>query len=194
MERENIEWKVIKEAPEYEVSNYGDVRSLKNNIMLAGSVDKDGYPRVMLSTKGPEGKWDKSRRITRFRHRLVAEAFIDNPDNLPVINHIDENKANPYVGNLEWCTIKYNICYGEGAIKRREQIIKSQQNNPKLGYKVYVYDYNTHEFIGLFDSISRAAKDLNCDYRTIHKIVNHGTSRNQHHGKIFSYTPIEFES
>lgn len=92
----------------YQVSNTGKVRSLNYN--RTGRVqelrlvrDKDGYFMVHLCKNG-EGKH-------HLVHRLVAQAFIPNPDNLPVINHKDEVKTNNRVENLEWCTIKYNNEY-----------------------------------------------------------------------------------
>lgn len=187
-----IKWKIIEEAPEYEVSTQGEIRSRKNGIMVAGSFDKDGYPRVTLSTKGPNGDYPKSKKLTRFRHRLVAQAFIPNPKNLPQVNHIDENKANPCVENLEWCSAKYNVNYGIGAIKRQETLKKIERKGFKKAAPVYVYDYITHEFIGEFPSMTEAARELKCDYRTIYKLT-HGIG-NQHHGMIFSFTPIEFDN
>ena len=90
----------------YQVSNEGRVKSLKfgKERVLRPTVDEYGYLRVGLYI----GRNKKTRRV----HRLVAQAFIENPDNLPEINHKDENKANNNVENLEWCTSKYNCNYG----------------------------------------------------------------------------------
>ena len=98
------EWKQLKETDKYEVNNVGDVRNIKTGKMLNKIVDKKGYVRYTLRCD------DKC--VSRFAHRLVAEAFIPNPDNLPQINHKDEVKTNNEVSNLEWCTQSYNNHYG----------------------------------------------------------------------------------
>ena len=97
----------------YEVSSYGRVRSLDRydgrNRFLKGRIltlhtDKDGYLSAYLCSNS---------KVKGFLvHRLVAQAFIPNPDNLPIINHKDENPSNDNVDNLEWCTAKYNSNYG----------------------------------------------------------------------------------
>ena len=69
-----------------------------------GLTDKKGYFLVDL--------YKNNKRHQRLVHRLVSEAFIKNPDNLPCVNHKDENKANNRLDNLEWCTQKYNMNYG----------------------------------------------------------------------------------
>ena len=110
-------WKTIKDYPDYMVSNTGKVKSLdrylkqpksgfrkKEGRILSPMINKKGYPYVHLSKDGKS----VSKRI----HRLVAEAFIPNPDNLPIVNHKDEDKTNNHVSNLEWCTNKYNSNYG----------------------------------------------------------------------------------
>lgn len=91
----------------YQVSNLGRVWNVKLQRYLKGSYDKDGYIRVHLTAKN--GK-TKSEKI----HRLVALAFLDNPNNYPVVNHKDENKQNNRVENLEWCSTKYNNIYSKG--------------------------------------------------------------------------------
>lgn len=106
-------WKTIKGHPNHEVSNYGRVRSLNyhgtgRTQMLSILNGKTGYKFVILDKK------------TCYVHRLVAEAFIPNPDNLPQINHKDENKANNSVENLEWCSEKYNINYGSRNANHRK--------------------------------------------------------------------------
>lgn len=187
------EWRVIKEAPEYEVSTEGRIRRIKNQVLIVGSTDRDGYPRVVLCTKGPNGDYERTKKICRFRHRLVAQAFIPNPDNLPQVNHIDENKGNPRVENLEWCTQRYNVNYGEGA-KNRAATLKRLQEE-KLGRRsqgVYVYDKETHEFIGYYESITIAARELDCDYRTIYKVANKIVGKS-HHGMLFSLEPLTFD-
>ena len=93
----------------YQVSNMGRVKSLRRNIILKNRIKRKGYVRVMLRTNNIPKEY--------FVHRLVATAFISNPDNLPQVNHKDENKTNNCVNNLEWCDGKYNINYGTGIIK-----------------------------------------------------------------------------
>ena len=92
----------------YQVSNTGRVRSLKRNIILKNRIAR-GYERVVLRTNNIPKEYSV--------HRLVATAFIPNPDNLPQVNHIDEDKTNNCVNNLEWCDGKYNINYGTGIAK-----------------------------------------------------------------------------
>ena len=89
----------------YEVSNFGNVRSLKYGKIkyLKPADDGNGYYFVNLSKNGI---------VKNFKiHRLVATAFIDNPSNYPQINHKDEDKTNNKASNLEWCTNKYNKRY-----------------------------------------------------------------------------------
>jgi hypothetical protein len=91
----------------YQVSSMGRVWSIKRQSVLKGSADKDGYIRVQLTAKNGKTKTEKV-------HRLVAIAFLDNPDNLPQVNHKDENKQNNCITNLEWCDCSYNIIYSKG--------------------------------------------------------------------------------
>ena len=190
------EWKVIAEAPEFAVSTKGRIKRInkEKETFIKGSLDKDGYPRVTLTTKGPDGDYPKAKKITRFRHRLVAQAFIPNPNNYPQVNHIDEDKGNPSVDNLEWCTAQYNVNYGQGAIQRRKTLETCDRSAWRAAQTVYVYDYKTHTFIGEFHSITTAAQELDCDYRTIYKLTHNQIAARQHHGMIFSFEPIEFDN
>jgi hypothetical protein len=93
----------------YEVSNLGNVRSLPRTVKnryfpgknRSLTSQKTGYKAVTLTGKG--------KRITDYVHRLVAKAFIANPENKPAINHIDSDRTNNNVMNLEWCTFQENI-------------------------------------------------------------------------------------
>ena len=97
-------WKEIQDYPGYKVSNLGRVMNKHSRIMKLNNVR--GYELILLTK-------DK-KQYCRQVHRLVALAFIPNPDNLPYINHKDECKNNNCVDNLEWCDAKYNINYGTG--------------------------------------------------------------------------------
>lgn len=120
-------WKDIKGYEgDYMVSNWGNVKRLegldslghlrKERILKPLKNDK-GYLRVQLSKNG-------KKRIY-FVHRLVAQAFIPNPDNLPCINHKDECKSNNNVDNLEWCDVKYNNTYGTRIKQMAEKTSKT---------------------------------------------------------------------
>ena len=117
----------------YQVSDFGDVRSL--NYLHTGQMRvlkpvknrKNGYLRVRLYKEG--------KAKFHYVHRLIITTFIENPNNLPEINHIDENKENNKVCsgmvNLEWCSHVYNINHGT----RNERIAEARRgvyNNPKL--------------------------------------------------------------
>lgn len=108
----------------YQVSNFGNIKSLEryfptknpkkpiahiNEKILKLRTDKKGYLNVGLTKNG------KFRTIQV--HRIVAEAFIPNPENMPQVNHKDENKSNNNVNNLEWCSRKYNCNYGTRNLK-----------------------------------------------------------------------------
>ena len=93
----------------YQVSNLGRVKSLRRNIILRQGITRNGYEIVNLY---------KNKSKYFLIHRLVANVFIPNPNNYPIVNHKDENKLNNCVDNLEWCTQKYNINYGTGIARR----------------------------------------------------------------------------
>lgn len=100
----------------YAVDEEGRIYSYLSHRYLKPKTDKDGYLSVGLMTDDGKQKWYQV-------HRLVAIAFIPNPDNLPIINHKDEDKGNPRVENLEWCDYKYNSNYGSAIQKRIKPIV-----------------------------------------------------------------------
>ena len=85
----------------YEADANGDIFSLISNKKLKPNYLSSGYAQYSLRKNG--------RRHLMLGHRLIALTFIPNPNNYPVINHIDENKTNNNVNNLEWCTHSYNV-------------------------------------------------------------------------------------
>ena len=112
------EWKEIPGYEGlYEVSNMGNVRNVRRNTLLRLSKDCYGYTQVSL--------YKNSIRTGLRVHRLVAQAFLSNPDNLPQVNHKDEDKSNNRVDNLEWCDSKYNLNYGTARIRSRNTNIKN---------------------------------------------------------------------
>lgn len=96
-----MEPKPYPNDPFYLVYPDGRIWSTKRNIFLSAFISKQGYKRVSLTN-----------HKKYFVHRLVAETFIPNPDNLPQVNHKDENKLNNNVENLEWVDNKQNMNYG----------------------------------------------------------------------------------
>lgn len=91
----------------YLISSNGEVFSRLSNKILKHNVSSSGYHTVELF----KGDGTPSKRV--LIHRLVASVFIPNPYGYPQVNHKDENKANNTAENLEWCTAKYNMNYGQ---------------------------------------------------------------------------------
>lgn len=99
-------WYHLQEFPEcqYEINKLGEIRNKKSMQKLKGTISKDGYLAYLLTING------KSYR--RLAHVLVAKQFLPNPQGYPVVNHIDENKLNPCIDNLEWITYAENSLHG----------------------------------------------------------------------------------
>jgi hypothetical protein len=110
-------WKDIEDYEGlYQVSNMGRVKSLHRTVSTTNG-NRNYKGMILKPLPGRHGYlcvdiWDTGVKKRRSIHRLVANAFIGNPLNLPVINHIDENIENNTVSNLEFCTYKYNRNYG----------------------------------------------------------------------------------
>lgn len=134
-------WKdIINYEGKYKINKCGDIYSMRTNKLIK-PVIRNNYLAV--------GLWCNGKVQMKSVHRLVAEAFIPNPDNLPYVNHINENKTDNRVENLEWCDAKYNANYGT-------------RNKKISGYNsqsVAQYDLNGN-FIKKFDSIKEAAEEL----------------------------------
>ena len=152
---ENEVWKdVVGFEGVYKVSNKGNVRSVarKDSIgrkcggrMLKPGYDKDGYLRVNIYKNG--------KQKTRFIHRLVAGAFVPNPNGYSEINHRDENKVNNKLSNLEWCDAKHNVNYGT----------RNTRVSQKLSKKVRAVNVETGEIV-TFSSVKEAEKKVTITY------------------------------
>ena len=155
-------WKDIKGYEGlYKISSCGRVRSLPRNgtiskeKIIKNFEDRYGYLYVSLNKANAK----KKEKV----HRLVAAAFIDNLNLYEQVNHIDENKKNNHVKNLEWCTAKYNQNYSNYKIYKKVRCL-----NTNIVYK----------------SITEASKQLNVDNSGITKVCK---------GKIKKIKGLEFE-
>ena len=158
------EWRNVKGYEGlYQVSNYGRVTSFYQPArILKPNPSRAGYLTVELFQQG------RSKRI--LTHRLVAIAFIENPFNLPQVNHKDENKSNNHATNLEWCTASYNVRYGQGYILRRlntnypaiaEKLKTSQRGAGNNNAKAVVQWHPNGQRLSQFATIRDATKCTN---------------------------------
>lgn len=156
-------WKSVKGYEGYyEVSSYGRVRSLDRMVtrsdgkkrLFKGKILKmcfcgSGYLYVTLSKNGETNN--------KYPHRLVAETFLPNPNNLSEVNHKDENKTNNCAENLEWCSHLYNANYGT----RNKRVAE------KLSMPVHQIDNVTDEVIAVYPSVREAGRQTVFDFTAI---------------------------
>lgn len=190
MKQENQEqelWKTITDYPLYEISNFGRVRSNnnpKNPKILKQNITKTGYCTVALVKEK-----NSSKAFTKQVHRLVAEAFIPNPQNKPEVDHIIplSQGGTDDASNLRWVTAKENannqITY--------EKIKKANQRRAiERSQKVYVYDLNFN-LLSIHPSTAETARRLNLSQGNIVCCCN--GSLPHYKQMYFSYQPLTKE-
>ena len=166
----------IKSLDRYMNNKYGTKTLKKGKILINSIIKRTGYLRVSLAKNGTF--------ISKQVHRLVANAFLPNPNNYPIINHKDENKQNNNVNNLEWCTVEYNNNYGTHNFK----ISKSHKINQKNSKSVLQYDLNGN-FIKEWKSTREIARELNIYNNNICRCCNNIVK--QSYGYVWKYKELK---
>ena len=157
---ESILWAVVNVCPIYEVSSCGKVRNSKTGKLLSSYRNKQGYLYIKLQIN--------KKQTHKAVHRLVAAAFVDNPENKPQVNHLDLNKSNNHYSNLEWATGRENSMHAikNGAVNYRKR-------NPSSKYKYFnVKKLSLNgDLIEEFAGISKAAADTGINKHNIHAVI-----------------------
>ena len=178
-------WKTIDGTNgKYSVSNLGNVRRNEHYTKVTTNNATAFYKeRLLKGYKNKEGYITYSLQVSNKNimvkngHRLVAEAFIPNPDNLPCINHKDEDRSNNCVDNLEWCTVDYNNQYGT----RNEKLKKIS------GIRVAQYTLDG-KLVKIWNSLSEASKSFGCKTTvTIGRVCKGVCGRKTYKGYIWRY-------
>ena len=166
----------------YQVSNMGKVRSVDRKVRHSGTFTRIAYGKTLRQKTSSTGGYctvglrrDGHDPEQKKVHRLVAIAFIPNPDNLPEVNHIDEDKTNNCVANLEWVTHKQNENHGTKQIRKvahTDYSVIAKKNSKK----VIQYDRNMNE-IKVWDSLAAIHKELGYSQGNISMACNGKYSR-----------------
>ena len=137
-----VQTKVLEDFPNYIIYSDGRIWSNTSNIFMSLSATPDGYLGTILTNKN-------GKRVSVKIHRLVALAFIPNPNNDSYVNHKDNNPANNTVSNLEWCTAQYNELYSTHV----QHLLHPPQ-------AVEMLDIKTEQVIQEFNTLADAARFL----------------------------------
>lgn len=183
------EWKDIEGFEGlYQISNYGRVKSLSRltkfyskeryipEIIRKNGIDKNGYQILPLNRNG--------KKYTKKIHRLVAQAFIPNPENKPCVNHKDTNVKNNNMDNLEWCTVLENIQYCCELGKHYNPTVGRFRGDNPLSKKVIQKDKNGN-IINVWACAEDVANVLGVNRRSIGKCCRKETKTIK--GFIFEY-------
>jgi hypothetical protein len=160
------EFRVIEKFPRYSVSSYGRIRNNKNNKFLV-PILRARYLTVNFCLPG-------KIRYSKSIHRLVAEAFIPNPENKPQVNHKNGNKSNNHDWNLEWVTSSENQVH---AIKTGLRRPNHNTGHAKTAIKVY--DFLTGNLLALMPSVNEAVRVFSVKEYVIYYILK-GTQKYTH--------------
>lgn len=182
-------WKNVDGYSNYQVSNFGKVKSLNYNRTLKENIlklstKKTGYQQVSLNKNG--------KQYFKSVHRLVAQAFIPNPDNLPQVNHKNEIKTDNRAENLEWCTAKYNRNYGTSIERAKPKISKANKGKHYSPTTEFKKGDNTKsvkciELNKIFKSIVDASRELNISASNITNVCKHKIHNKTAGGYHFEY-------
>lgn len=170
----------------YQISNFGNVKSFHaGKCLILRSLCGGWYRSLWLCKDGVK----KTYRI----HRLVADTFIPNPLGLPEVNHIDMNKENNRVDNLEWVTRKQNEVH---AIKNNPGIIAGMNKYNKNRRKAVLQISLSGDYLNAFDSALDASIETGVCARNIHQVANHteykpGLVRSQAGGYVWKFVRLE---
>lgn len=166
------QFKQLTFNPRYEISNFGRVRIIKSKKLVT-PIKKDYlFVRLFdLSKKKGSPGYHKDYRI----HRLVALYFIDNPESKPYVNHIDGNKFNNIVTNLEWCTESENTVHAY-----KNKLISIQR-------PIKAVNINDASDIRIFESLSEASRFFDCNKSYIYRALNHTYNKESYKGFKFEY-------
>ena len=164
---------MIKDYPKntnYSVSDDGKIYSKRMKRELTPKRNHDGYYRIQI--------WENNKCRFVSWHRVVAETFIANPNNLPFVNHIDGNKRNNRADNLEWCTQKENIGHAW------KTGLSTRENHSKLK-NICQFD-SEGNLIAKFSCIGEAAEKTGISYYSIRS-----SAINKTHGKKYNWRFLE---